>query len=241
MFKPLLQSYRDWNYRRIIARQQFSAKTVEEIFTETFRNRYWRSKESVSGMGSELSQTESLRSKLATLLRDYGIRSLLDLPCGDFNWMQQVDLAGIHYTGGDIVEALITQNQKLYGNDQRKFLHLDLLTDALPEVDCILVRDCLVHFSLAHIEQALDNLKRSKIRYLLATSFQRVETNEDIQTGYWRPLNLQKAPFFFPEPLVVLDDSGSKGKGAVRDKGLCFWDLSVAKNHFPETSRIKFG
>jgi hypothetical protein len=225
MFKPLLQRYRDWQYQRIIARQQFSSKTVAEIFTETFRNRYWRSKESVSGMGSELGQTEILRAKLPILLREHGIRSLLDLPCGDFNWMQHVDLSGIQYTGGDIVEELATQNQQRFGNAQRKFLHLDLLTDALPEADCVLIRDCLVHFSLAHISQALDNLKRSRIRYLLTTSFPGVEINEDIQTGYWRPLNLQKAPFFFPEPLVVLNDAGSKGKGMFRDKGLCLWEL----------------
>jgi hypothetical protein len=225
MFNPLLQRYRNWQYQRIIARQQFSSKTVAEIFTETFQNRYWRSQESVSGVGSELSQTETIRAKLPILLRDYGIRSLLDLPCGDFNWMQHVDLSGIQYTGGEIVETLAIQNQQQYGNADRIFLHLDLLTDDLPEADCIMIRDCLVHLSFAHIEQALGNLKRSRIRYLLTTSFPSVEINEDIQTGYWRPLNLQKAPFFFPEPLVVLNDAGSKAKGTFRDKGLFLWEL----------------
>ncbi len=227
MFNPIVQRYREWQYQRTIARQQFSSKTVSEIFTETFRNRYWKSKESVSGMGSEWSQTKSLRTKLPLLLREYSTRSLLDLPCGDFNWMQHVDLSDVQYTGGDIVEALVAQNQARFGNAHRTFVHLDLLTDDLPDADCVLIRDCLVHFSLAHIEQALDNLNRSKIRYLLSTDFPSVELNEDIQTGYWRPINLRKAPFFFPEPLVVLDDAGSKGKGAFRDKRLCLWDLKV--------------
>lgn len=225
MFQKILQRYRAWRYQRIISQQDFRSKTVAEIFTETFQNRYWKSKESVSGVGSELGQTEVLRVKLPHLLRQFEVQSLLDLPCGDFNWMQHVDLQGIHYTGGDIVEALVEQNQAQYGNAQRTFLHLDLLKDALPDVDCVLIRDCLVHFSYAHIEQAMANLKKSNIKYLLTTSFPTAEKNEDIQTGYWRPLNLQKAPFFFPEPVAVLLEECTEAKGAFSDKSLCMWEI----------------
>jgi hypothetical protein len=159
------------------------------------------------------------------LLRAYGIQTLLDLPCGDFNWMQQVDLQGIHYIGADIVETLVAQNQQKYGQDYRKFLHLDLLTDELPAVDGVLVRDCLVHFSLAHIEQALTNLRRSKIRYLLSTTFSDIETNVEIQTGYWRPINLLKPPFNLPEPLASLPDSGPKTRSGFPDKMLFIWEI----------------
>ncbi len=177
-------------------------------------------------MGSELGQTTSLRAELPLLFQQFGIKSLLDLPCGDFNWMQHVDLQGIDYTGGDIVQALISQNQLKYGNAHLNFQCLDILTDALPDADCVLVRDCLVHFSLAHIEQALANLKKSNIRYLLTTSFPDLEQNEDIQTGYWRPVNLQKAPFFFPEPLARLRDSGKITSGEYADKSLCIWEIA---------------
>jgi len=144
---------------------------------------------------------------------------------GDFNWMQALDLQGIEYIGGDIVEALTNQNQAKYGNAHRQFRCLDILTDPLPDADCILVRDCLVHFSLAHLEQALTNIRKSKIRYLLSTSFPRVEINEEIQTGYWRPINLQKPPFFFPEPLAQLSDAGKIRSGEHADKSLCLWEI----------------
>jgi hypothetical protein len=225
MLKKWGLRYRAWRYRRSIEQQNFASKTVAEIFTETFHNRYWRSKESVSGRGAELNQTAILRAALPALLRPYGIRSLRDLPCGDFNWMQHVDLQDIHYTGGDIVEALVAQNQEQYGNARRTFLRLDLLTDTLPDADCILVRDCLVHFSLAHIRQALENLKKSNIRYLLTTSFPNTKKNEDIQTGYWRPINLQLAPFFFPEPLYCLNEACTEENGAYADKSLCMWKI----------------
>jgi hypothetical protein len=225
MLQQLIRRYRAWQYRRSISRQDFQSKTVAEIFTETYRKRYWKSKESVSGRGAELGQTAVLRAELPLLLRRYGIRSLLDLPCGDFNWMQHVDLQGIRYTGGDIVDALVTQNQEKYGNAHRQFRRLDLLADALPDADCILVRDCLVHLSMAHIAQALDNIKKSNIVYLLTTSFPAVKKNEDIQTGYWRPLNLQIAPFSFTEPLFCLNEGCTELDGAFADKSLCMWKI----------------
>lgn len=225
MLKKLLLRLRAWRYQRSIGQHDFSGKTVGEIFTETYRKRYWRSGESVSGRGSELSQTEILRKELPLLLHRFGIRSLLDLPCGDFNWMRQVDLGDVHYTGGDIVAELIALNREKYGSDRRKFVRLDLLTDPLPDADCILVRDCLVHFSLDHIRQALDNLRKSDITYLLTTTFPGTRQNEDIQTGHWRTLNLQLAPFFFPEPLFSLNEGCTEENGAYADKTLCLWKI----------------
>ncbi len=225
MLKKIIQRYHAWQYQRLISQQDFKSKSVAEIFTETYEKRYWKSNESISGNGSELGQTEVLRAELPLLLQSFGIRSLLDLPCGDFNWMQHTDLHGIKYIGGDIVEELVLQNQAKFGNNHRSFLLLNLLTDELPAVDCILVRDCLVHFSFEHIQQALDNLKRSKITYLLTTSFPNFDLNEDIQTGYWRPINLQKAPFLLPEPLVTINEKCTEVKGAYADKSLCLWKI----------------
>jgi hypothetical protein len=41
---------------------------------------------------------------------------MLDAPCGDFNWMKEVDLSAVHYTGGDIVEPLVNSNHLLSDN-----------------------------------------------------------------------------------------------------------------------------
>ncbi len=135
------------------------------------------------------------------------------------------DLGEVRYTGGDIVAELIAQNQEKYAGERRTFLELDLLTDALPDADCILVRDCLVHFSLEHIRQALENIRQSNITYLLTTSFPGTRHNEDIQTGHWRTLNLQLAPFLFPEPLVCLNEGCTEENGAYADKSLCLWKI----------------
>ena len=45
--------------------------------------------------------------------------SLLDAPCGDFNWMRHVPLGGVSYTGADVVPELIARNRRDYGRDGR--------------------------------------------------------------------------------------------------------------------------
>ncbi len=221
----LKKYYHIWRFHHRVKKQQFDQKTVEEIFTETYQKRYWRSRESVSGAGSELRQTETLRRELPILLKKYEVKTLLDLPCGDFNWLKITDLSGIQYLGADIVSDLVEANRQKFSTENISFQKLDLLTDPLPKMDCVLVRDCLVHLSFENIWRAIESLKRSGCRFLLTTSFPNLTENKDIQTGYWRPLNLEIAPFHFPKPLEVLVENCTEMHGEFDDKSLMLWEL----------------
>ena len=44
------------------------------------------------------------------MLYKYQIKSILDIPCGDFYWMKGLDLKNINYVGADIVAPLIKKN-----------------------------------------------------------------------------------------------------------------------------------
>ena len=81
-----------------------------------------------------------------------------------------------------------------------------------------------MHLSFAHIRAGLRNIKRSKSTYLLATTFTQREENRDILTGEWRPTNLEKPPFEFPPPLVLLDDSAASPN--YYDKHLGLWRIA---------------
>lgn len=151
--------------------------------------------------------------------------SILDIPCGDFHWMKEVSFPqGITYTGGDILEEVIAEDQARYGSSSRSFQRLDLLQDPLPRADLVLCRDCLVHFSFADIAIATRNLKRSGSTYLLTTHFPAVAVNRDAMTGQWRPLNLQRPPFHFPTPLLVISENLEIEQFA--DKSLALFRLS---------------
>ena len=98
-------------------------KPIEEIFTEIYQKNDWKSKESRSGPGSTMAYTEILRKELPILFKELGIKKILDVPCGDFNWMRELDLSILdHYLGIDIVFDLIQKNKKLY---QKKFSNVE--------------------------------------------------------------------------------------------------------------------
>lgn len=219
------------------------ARDAGEVFEEIYSTNYWVVKESVSGVGSEGEQVQELIQRLPDLLRAYDVRSMLDLPCGDFNWMQQVDLSGIDYLGADIVGEVVQRNRKEYTATGRNFEKLDLIKDPLPTADLLLCRDCLVHLSFRDIFTALENFCNSELRYLLTTTFINREKNKDIVTGSWRPLNLQRPPFNLPEPLELLDEKCTEIDGNFADKSLALWEKrdlcdALSKNSYWKRRRF---
>lgn len=202
------------------------SKSNREVFTEVYEKGLWGTRESRSGTGSNLEQTKTIREQLPAIIKDLGVRKLLDVPCGDFHWLQEVDLNLDEYFGGDIVRELIEENRKRYEAPGRKFAVLDIINDEIPRVDLVFCRDCLVHFSFGDISSALDNIKRSGSTYLLTTTFRGRDENEDIYTGQWSPLNLQQPPFSFPEPINLINENCTLGDGLFADKCLGLWKLS---------------
>lgn len=182
--------------------------------------------ESLSGPGSTLAQTMELRQRLPLLLQHIGARTLLDAPCGDFNWMKHTVLGLDRYIGVDILETLVVRNREYHASPSRQFELRDIIRECLPQADVILCRDCLVHFSFEDIRQTLSNFRRSGARFLLTTTFPRVEINADIETGSWRTLNFELAPFHFPKPLAVINEKCTEGQGRYSDKSLGLWLLS---------------
>lgn len=186
-------------------------RPVEAVFTDIYRKKWWGSAETVSGVGSLLVSTRTLRRELPLLFKKYSVTSVLDIPCGDFNWMKEVDLAAIAYTGADIVEELIKDNNARYPGI--RFVQLDIIKDPLPSVDLILCKDLMIHLSTDAIFSVIKNLKASGATYLLATtSVDPAVSNTDIPSGYFRKINLRNAPFNFPAPLeVIAEDDEALG------------------------------
>ena len=205
-------------------RVRFLRKPTPQIFDEIYQNNVWGDDESISGHGSRLDRTAKLRAALPSLIRKYDCQSLLDIPCGDFNWMQSLGLE-IEYIGADIVRDLIARNQEKYTSAHRKFVRQDILRDPLPAVNLILCRDCLVHFSNVDVMTALKNIRASGSKYLLATTFPERLRNEDIATGEWRPINLCQRPFNLPSPIELVDDTVDEP--LYREKNLGLWKISA--------------
>jgi SAM-dependent methyltransferase len=213
-----------WKRRKT---RHLRGRPMAEVFTSIYEHNSWRDRQSRSGAASTLKNTAAVRAKLPPLLAGIGARSLLDIPCGDFQWMRETPLELDRYIGADIVAELVAANSR-YEDAVRRFVRLDLTSDPLPEADVVLCRDCLIHFSYADIAQALANIRASGSRWLLTTTFRSASRrNVDIVTGDWRPLNLEQPPFNLPPPTAVIEEGFAGAPARYSDRSLALWPVSA--------------
>jgi hypothetical protein len=203
------------------------SRTGSLDFDKIYENNGFIGTESRSGEGSSLFQTRIIREELPRLLSDLGVRHLLDVPCGDWNWMRHVDLGDIQYTGGDIVQAIVNRNNNVYGNGNRKFECLNIITGPLPKADLIFCRDCLVHLNFSDGLAALEQFRKSGATWLLTTTFTDRYRNEDLYEGcIWRPLNLEKGPYNLPKAERYINEGCTEDDNLYGDKCLALWRLN---------------
>lgn len=196
-------------------------------FVEIYQNNGFLGTESRSGGGSTLFQTRVIREEIPKLLEELEIRHILDVPCGDWNWISHINLSDIYYIGGDIVQDIIDTNNKSYGNEKCKFEYLNIITGTLPKVDLILCRDCLVHLNFADGLAALEQFRKSGAKWLLSTTFTERNSNIDLYQGnIWRPLNLEKSPYNLPKPERYINEGCTEGEALFGDKCLGLWQLN---------------
>jgi 2-polyprenyl-3-methyl-5-hydroxy-6-metoxy-1,4-benzoquinol methylase len=182
---------------------------------------------SKSGSGSDIEQTREIIQALPRLFKKYNIKSILDVPCGDFYWMQHVKLEGINYTGGDIVSEIIYKNKNNYATNTINFFELDIVNDPLPKVDLIICRDLLVHLKNPQIIAALNNIKKSGSKYLLTTSFKNTTQNADNdKIGFWRPINIQLTPFNLTNPIDEIYENCTEANGRYNDKFILLFQIN---------------
>jgi hypothetical protein len=213
--------------RTKFAQKKFDLTIQDESYTNTFINihskNWWGSKESVSGYGSQLSRTVTIRRELSAWIKATGIRSIFDAPCGDYNWMNEVIRASdVKYIGADIVKEIVRiNNSKFAISGKVSFVVLDILRDPLPQTDAWVCRDVLFHFPNDAITTVLDRFRQSKIRFLLTSHFNDTSIHPDIRFGGYRPVNLCQPPFNWPPPSRLIFD-GDDGAGA--DRYLGIWE-----------------
>jgi SAM-dependent methyltransferase len=192
-------------------KRAFLYKDDTNVFATIYKNNMWGSRESRSGGGSQVNSTKTIRKMLPELWKQYDIKTFLDVPCGDYNWMKEVKKDNIVYIGGDIVDEAVKHNNEKYAAKNISFRLLDITKDILPTVDMIFCKDCLQHLSYEDVFKALKNFKRSKSKYLLVTSYPLTLSNWDIFTGDYHPLNLRIKPFNLPNPIVKIHENMGGG------------------------------
>ena len=154
---------RNWRNRRM---------TAGEVFTQVYAENMWGKGTDgfYSGPGSNAEAARPYADFVAGFIAENNIRSVVDLGCGDFRVGQLIASGGVRYTGVDVVQPLVEENNRRFGSQSICFQCLDIATDELPDGDLCLIREVFQHLSNTQIKAALANL--GKFKYVLFTDVQ---------------------------------------------------------------------
>ena len=188
------------------------------IFTSIFQSNHWVQGEdifpkefiSVSGHGSNINtdQSNNLISSLSSFIKNYKINSFLDMPCGDFLWMNELLKKNniMNYLGIDIVDEIIKKNKKKYENEKIKFSTFDIINFHTDEkFELVFMRDFFIHINNADIKKVLSNIQKMNIDYFAFENYD-ISKNEDVITGRHRKVNLKLDPFNLGDPIFFFKD-----------------------------------
>lgn len=200
-------------------------ESLESKFKKVFDDKTWITSggTSVSGSGSEIETTKVISSSIKQFINLHKVRSVVDVPCGDFNWQHQYLNQNVKYFGFDIVPEVVElakENAKKNPKLKTDFAVGNVCTDEFPPADLMIVRDCLVHLQQEVALAALRNLANQDVKYVAITSFVNTQENHDHPTLTWRNMNLQLEPFNLPMPIAILVEQCQEADGYFDDKSL---------------------
>jgi SAM-dependent methyltransferase len=133
-------------------------------------------------------------------MKGAGVRSVLDVGCGDWQFSRLIDWSGLdRYLGIDLVDEVILADTLKYFRAHSPviaFTCADFLElGGHPSVDLVLVKDLLQHWPDRAVHQLGRRLagRRALITYDLDTG-----PHRDIEPGGYRGLDLTAEPFCWP-------------------------------------------
>jgi len=131
---------------------------MKEIFTNIYDKNKWGNG---SGPGSSIKYNKKFIPFLQKSVNENN--TILDLGCGDFNYTSQIDFSNKTYIGIDCVESVIEKNNKDYSNSNIHFKCCDIFDYTIPnDVDLIIIKDVLQHWTDENIIKFLDKLPKVK-------------------------------------------------------------------------------
>lgn len=143
-----------------------------------------------SGSGSDMGNTEVIRSILPQIIKEYNIKSLVDCGCGDMNWISSIlPNLNVKYCCIDIYTAKNFNLQAKY--PQGVYIDGDIVTMKVPPTDLVLCKEVFIHLSNDEIGKAIKNIGSDK---LLLVDIDPKSQNRDLLL-HGRKIDLSKEPF----------------------------------------------
>jgi 2-polyprenyl-3-methyl-5-hydroxy-6-metoxy-1,4-benzoquinol methylase len=184
-------------------------RSNESTFTDLYDHAVWgvnSQGEPHCGSGSTKESSSEYMIFLDKFLRKHEIKTIVEVGCGDWEFMQHMDLSGIQYLGIDVVKKMIDSNNRKFRTHAIAFMHADAAYTDLPQADLFLCKDVMQHLPNKDIFKICSQF--NKFRYCLIVNDVNITepslNNLRLQrrVGY-RPVDLTKQPFNLPAEIVL--------------------------------------
>lgn len=138
------------------------------IFDNVYRDRLWSigddpTAEFYSGIGSYDPSVVDYTDLVKRLIEELGIKSVIEIGCGDFAVASKYVSECRSYTGIEVVKRLAEHNQRKFGNASVKFIWLDASQSKLPRSDLCIIRQVLQHLPNRDILAIFQNISSKHI------------------------------------------------------------------------------
>lgn len=170
-----------------------------EVFNTIYRKHKWLFG---SGSGSISIFNKPFIQFVNNFLNDYpDIKVIVDIGCGNFKIGKNLALHGKKYIGCDVSDFVLEKVRGKFSSPNKRFLHLDVVSDELPKGDLVILKDVLQHLCNRDVFRVLSKL--TIYRYVIIQNdiydekfvFNTKKTNKNIKNGGFRPLDIRKTPF----------------------------------------------
>jgi len=185
-------------------------ESPKELWDKVYKDNYlnWWHPDSKSGEGT-VKQAERRIGIINDIVKEYDIKTVMDIGCGDLYWATRLDFRNItRYAGLDVSSECVAQNLyketkilEMYQcditnpEDNRRFHFARTFTHRQKGWDLVLLFDILNHCIQSEIEEIISFLKKADVKYVLTNNFslKRMEwennefENTPEETGIWWP------------------------------------------------------
>ncbi|WP_343487959.1 class I SAM-dependent methyltransferase [Allomuricauda sp. d1] len=159
-------------FKKFFSRKREEAQVLDalasskEIMSNTYAKKRWGGQQTdfYSGDGSHSKKlVKPYVREVSQFLGSFEDPLVVcDVGCGDFNVGRQLVPYAKKYIGVDIVDALIDRNNNEFRQENLEFRCLNISEDALPDADCILIRQVLQHLSNNEISRVVKKIRTYK-------------------------------------------------------------------------------
>jgi hypothetical protein len=190
-------------------------------FDKIYERKLWGEEGNGSGTGSMLHTTVSVRNFITDLIRNQGVRKIVDVSVGGMTWWPEVlnQFPEVEFFGYDISLIKTKENKEKFREKSNwKFYFADLVSKKdYPDCDLIICRHTLNHLCKEDVLKSIDNLKQVNYRFLGITqhAVNEIDIQKNIQSDTpgcidYRPINLSEEPIGMPSPIMEVDDADAE-------------------------------